>query len=58
MKQSTARQIKWDIVDHLLANFAEGEIPVADYTPEEREYAQAQIRRVAAMLNVKNHIDL
>jgi hypothetical protein len=58
MKHSATRQIKWDIIDHLLCHFAEGEIPVADYTPEELEYARAQIRRVAAMLNVKNHIDL
>jgi hypothetical protein len=58
MKHSTARQIKWDIIDHLLSHFAEGELAAAEYTPEELEYAQAQIRRVAAMLNVKNHIDL
>jgi hypothetical protein len=58
MKHSQARQIKWDIVDHLLAHFAEGEMAVADYTPEEREYAEAQIRRIAGMLNVTNHIDL
>lgn len=58
MKHETSRQIKWDIVDHLLANFAEGEMAVADYTQEEREYANDQIRRIAAILGVKNHIDL
>lgn len=58
MKHETSRQIKWDIVDHLLANFAEGETAVADYTQEEREYANDQIRRIAAILGVKNHIDL
>lgn len=58
MKHETARQIKWDLVDHLLTNFAEGEMAVADYTPEQREYAKDQIRRIARMLNVTNHIDL
>lgn len=58
MKHETARQIKWDLVDHLLANFDEGEMAVADYSPKEREYAKDQIRRIARMLNVTNHIDL
>lgn len=58
MNRVQAQQIKWDIVDHLLANFSEGEMAVADYTQEDREYAQKQIRRIAEMLKVRNHIDL
>lgn len=58
MKNSQARQIKWDMVDHLFTHFSEGEIAVADYTPEEREYAHQQICRIARMLNVTNHIYL
>jgi hypothetical protein len=59
MKHETARQIKWDLVDHLLVCLAEGGVALgADYTPEEREYAQGQIRRIAGMLNVRDHIYL
>ena len=58
MKNSQAKQIKWDLVDHLLSTFEGGGIMTADYTPEEREYAGEQIRRIARILNVTNHIDL
>jgi hypothetical protein len=58
LKRDRANQIKWDIVDHLLSHFSEGEYEVADYTPEELGYAVKQIRRVAAMLNVTDHMDL
>jgi hypothetical protein len=60
MKHSKARQIKWDLVDHLLANFDEGEsLPaLLDYNKEDLEYARDQIRRIARMLNVTNHISL
>lgn len=59
MKHDTSRQIKWDLVDHLFCNFADTtNSTFGDYSDEEREYALAQIRRVAAILGVKNHINL
>lgn len=57
MKNAQAKQIKWDLVDHLLSNYLEGEAS-ADYTESEREYAISQIRRIAKMLNVTDHIYL
>lgn len=59
MNHSTARQIKWDIIDHLLSDFAETANSVyGDYTDEQREYAKDVIKRIAVQLNVKNHIYL
>jgi len=57
MKNAQAKQIRWDLVDHLLCNYLEGEAS-ADYTESEREYAISQIRRIAKMLNVTDHIYL
>lgn len=59
MKHDTARQIKWDIVDHLLMNFTDTtNSTYGDYSDEQREYAKEVIQRIAASLNVKNHMDL
>jgi hypothetical protein len=58
LKHSRARQIKWDIVDHLLCSYIESEVVANDYTQEERDYAIDQIRRIAKMLNVTDHIYL
>jgi hypothetical protein len=59
MKNTQAKQIKWDLVDHLLCNFADNtNFTFGDYSGEEREYALAQIRRIAGVLGVKNHIYL
>ena len=59
MDHSTARQIKWDIVDYLLSDFADTtNSTYGDYSDEKREYALNVIKRIAASLNVKNHIDL
>jgi hypothetical protein len=59
MKNTQAKQIKWDIVDHLICEFETiDNNAYGDYSNEEREYAKAQIRRMASVLGVKNHIYL
>ena len=59
MKHSDAQQVKWDIVDYLLSDFAEtANSTYGDYSDEKREYAKTVIKRIAAQLNVKNHIYL
>jgi hypothetical protein len=57
MKHSQARQIKWDLVDALIENFRDSET-YNEYSQEEREYATSVIKRLAASLNVTNHISL
>ena len=57
MKHSKARQIKWDLVDALIENFRDSET-YNEYSQEEREYATSVIKRLAASLNVTNHISL
>ena len=57
MKHSKARQIKWDLVDALIEDFRDSEI-YNEYSQEEREYATSVIKRLAASLNVTNHISL
>ena len=56
MKHIQARHIKWDLVDHLSTYFSEGEIAVADYTPEEREYAHQQICQIARKFRHPNYL--
>lgn len=56
MNHSTARQIKWDIVDYLVCNFVDGEID--GYTSEDKDYVIDQIKRIALMMNVKDHVSL
>jgi hypothetical protein len=60
MKHATARQLKWNLVDHMLcmAHDDTGTGPFSDYTPEERQYNIEQVERIARMLNVKDHIYL
>ncbi len=58
MKNTEAKQIKWDIVDHLLSNFMESDVVYTDYTDEQKDYARNVIKRIAANLNVQNHIYL
>lgn len=59
MKNSQSKQIKWDIVDYLLSEFADtANSTFGDYSDEERIYARDVIKRIAANLNVKNHIFL
>lgn len=57
MKHSQARQIKWDLVDALLSDFRDSEV-YNEYSQEEREYAASVIKRLAASLNVTEHIYL
>lgn len=57
MRSTQAKQIKWDLVDYLLCNYAESDV-TSNYTQDEREYAISQIRRIAKMLNVTDHIYL
>lgn len=60
MKHSQARQIKWDLVDQLLTTVIddEGHDTFSQYTDEEKAYALDQIRRMARMFNVTNHVYL
>jgi len=58
MKNAEAKQIKWDIVDHLLSNFMESDVVYTDYTDEQKQYAKDVIKRIANNLNVTNHIYL
>ena len=59
MHHADAREVKWDIVDYLLSDFADtANSTYGDYTDEKREYAKEVIKRIAATLNVKNHIYL
>jgi|DEB0MinimDraft_6_1074348.scaffolds.fasta_scaffold00355_35 hypothetical protein len=58
MHYNDARQVKWDLVDYLLCNYTESSLFYEDYDEEKREYAQHLIRRIAANLNVKDHIYL
>lgn len=57
MKNTQAKQIKWDLVDFALTDFTETQT-FKDYSRDEQEYALRQIKRLAAMLNVTDHIYL
>lgn len=57
MKNTQAKQVKWDLVDFALTDFTETQT-FKDYSRDEQEYALRQIKRLAAMLNVTDHIYL
>jgi hypothetical protein len=43
-------------VDYLVCNFVDGEID--GYTSEDKDYVIDQIKRIALMMNVKDHVSL
>jgi hypothetical protein len=57
MNNTQAKQVKWDLVDHLLSNFTETDT-FYSYSPDEQAYALDRVKRIAALLGVKNHIYL